>query len=75
VQVAEKIEIALQPLRGRKFLRRLQLARDPVASSFQHRNGDRVLGIEMMIEARFADADLVGDVLKAEAFEAACPTT
>jgi hypothetical protein len=44
----------------------------PAHGALEHRDGHRILGVEIVIEARFADADLVGDILEAEAVETLC---
>jgi hypothetical protein len=56
--------------RGLRLPHLLHFFADPIGATLEHGKRNRVLGVEIVIEARFADADLVGDVLEAEAFEA-----
>ncbi len=71
VNDAEHVEIGFQAL-ARFLPHGLLHARiDPVGRICKHSEGDGVLGVEIMIEARLADADLVGDVLETEAVKAA----
>ena len=71
VNDAEHVEIALRAARlGSCAVNILQLRPHPVRCAFEHGEGDGIVRVEIVVEARFADADFVGNVLEAEAVEA-----
>ena len=71
MNLTEYVEIGFEAFPGLAPFSLLQFSAHPVRSALEHRNGHVVLRLEMMVEARFADADFIGNVLKAEAVEAA----
>lgn len=71
MNLTEQVEIGFKTFRWLAPFSLFKLRARPVCSALEHRDSNVVLRIEMMVEARFADADFIGDILKAEAMEAA----
>src|SRR6516162_4436749 len=71
VNLTEQVEIGVETFPWLAPFRFLKLRAHPVRRALQHRHRNVVFRIEMMVEARFADPDFIGDILKAEAVEAA----
>lgn len=71
MNLTEQVEIGFETFPWLVPFSFLKLCAHPVGSALEHRDSNVVLRIEMMVEARFADPDFIGDILKAEAGEAA----
>ena len=71
MNLAEQIEIGFETFLWLAPFNPLKLCTHPARDTLEHGDSHVVLRIEMMVEARFADPDLIGDVLKAKAVEAA----
>jgi len=71
VNLTKQVEIDFKAFPWLAPFRFLKLCAHPVRSALEHRDSNGVFRIEMMVEARFAYPDFIGDILKAEAVEAA----